>query len=160
MRRGSLTTTPPSRCLSSCFCCVPVSSGHVENSPVCTVTLSTFVVYEMGWPRTALWKLPSIKFISKKHTPKSILQYYAGEFASVSIFKVYTQEECCLCDQIDHFEWERWTSFTLTCTDGMLCSLPGVCFASRWAVKARPYPIRAALRAAYSRRVSAKKRKA
>ena len=100
------------------------------------------------------------KFISKKHTPKSILQYYAGEFASVSIFKVYTQEECCLCDQIDHFEWERWTSFTLTCTDGMLCSLPGVCFASRWAVKARPYPIRAALRAAYSRRVSAKKRKA
>ena len=103
MRRGSLTTTPPPRCLSSCFCCVPVSSGHVENSPVCTVTLSTFVVYEMGWPRTALWKLLSTKFISKKHTPKSILQYYAGEFASVSIFKVYIQEECCLCDQIDHF---------------------------------------------------------
>lgn len=34
----------------------------------------------------------------------------------------------------------RRTSFTPTCTDGMLCSLPGVCFASRWAVKARPYP--------------------
>ena len=28
--------------------------------------------------------------------------------------------------------------------DGMLVSLPGVCFGLRWAIKARPYPIRAA----------------
>lgn len=73
---------------------------------------------------------------------------------------MYIQEEFCLFDQIDHFEWERWTSFTLRCMDGMLCSLPGVCFASEWAVKARPYPIRAALRAAYNWRGSGKKGKA
>lgn len=61
-----------------------------------------------------------------------------------SIFKVYIQEKCCMCDQIDHLELESWTWFTLTFMDGMLVSLPGVCFGLRWAIKAGPYPVRAA----------------